>query len=184
MSVAWAGYPHSVSILRDTGIERIVTYHPTHQPTPNMTYISEFISDPCQGVYLKWLNKKSGYDYWLFNKEHIKSIAVQDRGRILNIDTNRPRALSATHSIGKEATTKVTVNTRVNRDRMSILKYVLVSPEVYLFNPQSILGSVTCAEFNKVFVDARTFAVDNTKNNSVRLRFTFEFDKHNVQSII
>jgi|GEM_PF-4565595 len=182
--VAFNGYPHSVSILRETGIERIVTYHPTKSPIPNMTYLDEFIEEPCGGIYLKWLNKKSGYDYWLFNPQFEKRIKTSDRGNILNTDTNRARALSATHNIGKTATVSYSLTTKVYQEMATILEYVLISPEVYLFQPDSILGTVSCAEFVKVFVKAGSYAVEKGGQNTVKLKFTIELDPKNVQSII
>ncbi len=182
--IAFNGYPHSVSILRDTGIERIVTYHPTKNPTPNMTYLDEFIVEHCDGVYLKWLNKKSGYDYWLFNREFRENIKTSDLGRVVSTDTNRARALSATHSIGKKATKSVTVTTKATKEQMVMLEYVLISPEVYVFNPASYTSSVNCAEFNKVFVRPGNYVVNTNKNNTQKLKFTFDFDDQNVQTII
>lgn len=182
--VAFNGYPHSVSILRDTGIERVVTYHPTKHPVPDMTYLDEFISEPCPGVYLKWLNKKSGYDYWLFNPQYETLIRTRGRGRILSTDTNRAYAKSATHNIGTEATVKMKLSTTVKKDMRSILEYALISPEVYMFNPQSVLGAVSCAEFVKVFVDPGSYLLEKGRANGVTLRLQLEFDEKNVQSII
>lgn len=182
--VAFNGYPHSVSILRATGIERIVTYHPTKKPVPDMTYLDEFIDPPCPGIYLKWLNKKSGYDYWLFNPQYETLITTRARGRILSSDTNRAFAKSATHNIGTEATVKMRLTTTVKKDMRTILEYVLISPEVYMFNPQSVLGEVSCAEFVKVFVEPGTYVLEKGRANGVKLRFQMEFDEKNVQSII
>ena len=185
MDVIFKGFPHSISILRATGIERIVTYHPTHKQVPDLSMVTEFRGDDCQnGVYLKWLNKKSGYDYWLFNPQYTERITTRDRGRVVSTDTNRARAVSSTHNIGKEAKSNITVTTTETQERMNRLKYALVSPEVYMFNPQSVLGTVSCAEWNKVFVRPGTYQVRNTNANTQKLKFTFEFDDHNVQSIV
>lgn len=181
---AWKDYPRSVSVLRSTGIERIAAYHPIKQPIPNMTYIDEFITDHCGGVYLKWLNKKAGYDYWLFNPQFEKILKTKDLGNILSVDPNRARALSATHNIGKEATISYRVTTKVSKEMGNILEYVLISPEVYLFQPESLFGSVSCSEFVKVFVRPGSFTIEKGNANNVKLKFTIELDPKNVQTLI
>lgn len=182
--IAWEGFPLSISILRANGIERKVVYHPTHKPLADNTLLDKFVTDHCGGIYLKWLNKKSGYDYWLFNPQYLESIRTRDLGRIINPDTDRPNAISSTHGIGKTAYKSIRLTSKADNDQMQTLQYVLVSPEVYIFNPESLTGTVTCAEWKKVFIKSGRFRTNTSKNNTQKLSFTVEFDQNNVQTIV
>lgn len=182
--IAFNGFPHSVSILRSNGIERRATYHPIKQPIPDMAYIDEFISGHCEGVYLKWLNKKSGYDYWLFNPQLLNKFKVSDLGRVQSTDTNRARALSSTLNVGKNITQLFTVTTHIKKGYNDFVEYILASPEVYLFQPDSMLATVSCAEFIRVFIRPGNFIVSTGASNTVKLKITFELDQKNTQTII
>lgn len=180
----YSGFPKSLSVLRSTGIERVLLYHPVHQSIPDLSYGHTFVSDNCNGLYLKWLAKKSDYQYMMLYPQWEKKLKTKDLGRVLNTDPNRARALSATHNIGKSATVQFKVTTRIPKADENILQSILYSPEVYMWQNDSILSGVSCAEFVKVFIKPGTFTVAKGEANGVKLRFTFELDAKNVQSII
>lgn len=178
------GFPKSISILRPTGIERVLLYHPVNQPNPDLSYGHTFVSDNCNGIYLKWLSKKSDYQYMMTYPQFTESLQIKDLGRILNTDTNRARALSATHSIGKSAKVRFKVSARVDKLDKNVQQSILYSPEVYMWQNDAILSGVSCSEFIKVFIQPGTFTVSKGDANGVKLSFTIELDQKNVQTII
>lgn len=186
----YVGFPRTVTLIESDGagqmlgLRRKVLYHPVHQPVPDLSY-GHVVNNDCQGgLYLKWLAKKSDYQYLMTYPKWEKRIKTKSLGRIQNIDTNRARALSRTHEIGKTATVEFKVSLEVESDNENIASSILYSPEVYLWQEESILSGVTCSEFIKVFIKPGTFTVQKQGTNKQKLRLTIEIDQKNVQTLV
>lgn len=179
------GHPKSISVLKNTGIERVLLYHPINQSIPDLTYGHEFISDDCTGgIYLKWLAKKSDYQYLMTYPKFTEELKTKDSGRILNTDTNRARALSVTHNIGKTAVKSFKATFRIPNADKNIMESILYSPEVYMWQNDSILSGVSCSEFVKVFIRPGRFIISKDGANGVKVKLTLDMDAKNVQSIV
>lgn len=116
-------------------------------------------------IYLKWLNKFGGWDYWLFNEhnkvqEANKNIGVLNND-FENIEDIRSRYVSQGNEVSKTITVKEDYLDTVQFERLSFLLY---SPKIYLL----ING-----EFYEVFIKAKNKYIQSKALG--RIEFTIEF---------
>ncbi|TSE05247.1 hypothetical protein [Aquimarina algiphila] len=183
----WEGYPHTTTVLRANGLERVLDYDPVLNPVPDMTYATEFRKQ-CSGVYVKWLNRYGAYKYWLFSNVLKESIKTKSLGTIQNDWDNRIIAFSEKHEIGKQSTLSVEIYDRIEYKYMRKVKDVLESPEVYMYMDQlpvidSELSTRYCG-WIKVIVKQGNYSLINTKNNTEEIRLKIELPKSYVQTLI
>lgn len=180
------GYPHTTSILRDTGIERLLDYHPTYKTIPDLTYAGKFIENHCGGVYFKWLNRKGGYDYWLFSNVYSLTKTTKSKGNILNNFTDRASAISHTHNIGKESNNSLNLFSRTPLQYMNTIIGIVESPEVYMYTKDCGYEKFNAnyCDWVKVSLPNGGFRVYNSKNNTQSLRLRIDLPEIMVQSIV
>ena len=176
------GYPHTTSVLRSNGIERVIDYDGLN--TPDLTWANEFIRG-CDGVYLKWLNTYGGYSYWLFDHVYTGGIRVSSLGTIQNCWTNRQTATSSEHDLGRDSTPSLNISSKIKYFYALEVLTIVESPEVYLYTNK---GSST--RFNakycgwiKVGPRESNYSIGSTKYNSVKLRLTLELPKRYTQKL-
>lgn len=176
----WEGYPHSTSVLLPNGINRILDYSGIGDP--DLTYASEFLRG-CSGVYLKWLNPKGGYSYWLFDHVYTEEIKSKSLGQIVNHYDDRRTAMAREHSLGKEGQGAVTIATNATYDYMREVSTITVSPEVYLYTEDRLYATKTSG-WLKVGLKSGTKDVITSKNNSQGLKLTIELPERYTQRLI
>ena len=88
----------------------------------------------CDGVYLKWLNKYGGYNYWLFNRFFEITKRVRDKGSINNDFNNLNDTISQFKKLGKTSFDIWTLQTDIlSVNDVNVLKGIFTSPKIYLF---------------------------------------------------
>lgn len=84
----------------------------------------------CNPVFLRFLNSKGGYSFWLFDEwelnKQTKTTDIIER-RLSDLD------------LGLKTTHNLTTSTRVEERYTSTLRALLQSPEIYIYNIQNIL---------------------------------------------
>lgn len=170
----WKCYPFSSPLI---GWESRVLMIPDEEPEINICGCVDFDESCCQGVYLKWLNARGYYSYWLFpNTDEVE----REGDEILRTDRNifdRDRT-SNEDTVGFDVTEKITVRDKIPKPYWSVLKTLTGSPEVYMLNPTWELGSDECtpSDWIKIIQDKPTFS-RLYKNNSAEFEMTFDLPK-------
>lgn len=179
----WKCYPFSAPT---TGWDSRVLLIPNTDVEPDLTVCGcvDYDTTCCRGVYIKWLNAKGYYSYWLFpNFSNIEREAeevfrtprsVFDKDRTSNEETG-----------GFDAIEKITVGDKIPEPYWDQLKTLVASPEVYMLSPLWEIGSDECAPDNwiRIIQDGPSFE-RNTKNNSADFEITFELPKVYTQKLI
>lgn len=152
-------YPKSVSKFTLTPpvtlrIERLIFFIATHS--------SEVILSSC-GAYIKWLNHKGGYSYWLF-KDVKDSYTPKSKGTIINHWTNRVAATGSEKSLGFDTSIKKSIHGRISDDYIAEVLTLIDSPEVYLYT-----GDLTTHSWLKVDVKAKAITRPTTKITKLNL---------------
>ena len=182
----WEGYPHTTSVLRDTGIERILDYHPTIKPVADLTHSIGFIKG-CKGIYLKWLNTQGGYSYWLFSDVFTESKRHKSLGEVQNHWTQRGSGKSNSIFLGKNSNYEMRVFSKIPFSCMREVASILDSPEVYLYtdDSQSCTSYLENYEgFVRVQIKDGTTQIRNSKYTHTDLRLRLEFPQRFNQKLI
>lgn len=87
------------------------------------------------GVYLKWFNADGGYSYWLFDEYRREDLRASDVGvasneQFLNVDDGRQ---SPTKSLGRDASKRLRLVTRVEDWQARQLESLFYSPSVQMY---------------------------------------------------
>lgn len=131
----------------------------------------------CKGVYIKWLNNKGYYSYWLF--PNFKTIerdgdeifrvprSVFDKDRTSNEETG-----------GFDVSEKISIGDKIPEPYWDQLKTLVGSPEVYMLSPLWELGSAECKpeDWIRIIQDSPKFE-RNTKNNVADFEMAFDLPK-------
>lgn len=86
-----------------------------------------------KGIYIKWINKYGGWNYWLFDN-HFKNQNTKNLQEISNDYNNVEDTISSSISIGKtsDETVKVAAERLDELDKL-LLDGLIDSPKIYLF---------------------------------------------------
>lgn len=174
------GYPHTTTLLEENGLKRVLDHD--GDQILDFQYVPEVITDHCGGVYVKWLGRYGNYMYWLFEGTYEESINVRSLGDIQNLWTDRATATSNTINIGKEARTRLSVSTKAHKKYMRLIKQILSSPEVYIYE-NDCFGVEKCT-WTKATIANGNYPVQNSKFNTQDLRITLSLPEMNVQKLI
>lgn len=158
----WTGYPIAKYYLDSTGF-------PIYTEIISASEKEQKRSNTCDPVYLRFLNAKGGYSFWLFDEWEIQKTAkttdVIER-RVYDLDLG----LNTTHTL--------TTSTRAEERYTATLRALLQSPEIYIYNIQNILVESN-PQFVQTFIWTRIYnGGGNMKWNSYEQvnEFDFKFD--------
>lgn len=119
----WNGYPSAKYFLNQTNQ---VVYTNILQPSE----IEQRRVVTCNPVFVRFLNSKGGYSFWLFEKWDIQKKTT--KGTIIERRVNDL-------DLGVKATHTLNLNTRAEQRYTQTLRSLAQSPEVCIYNIQNIL---------------------------------------------
>lgn len=94
------------------------------------------IGETCRAnhIYLKWLNPKGGFDYYLFDSSQIVSDSIKEEGTFDNYIEDLARATSRVEVMGKSVQEEIILGAEnLTRDKMQGLRHLFSSPKVYRY---------------------------------------------------
>lgn len=148
----WQGYPtarfwiDSSSVIRSTTVVTSEHYQQMRTPTA------------CNPFYVRFLNSKGGYSFWMFNSwEH--ATESDELGVIEKTGINNK-------SLGFSQEDTVTVDTRVKREYYDLIRALIVSPVIQAYDQFDM-------DWLKIELKGTTF---QTNNYDDLQEFTCEFD--------
>ncbi|WP_257657708.1 hypothetical protein [Parapedobacter lycopersici] len=167
----WKCYPFSAPI---GGWDDRVLVIPDEDPDLDICGCVDFDESCCKGVYLKWLNAKGYYSYWLF--PNFATIAREGE-EIFRTPRNvfDPNRTSNEDTVGFDTKETIEVRDKIPAPYWDQLKTLVGSPEVYMLSPLWEVGSDEAKpeDWIKIIQDNPKFE-RNTKNNCAE--FTMEFN--------
>lgn len=165
----WTGYPISGYTLESTGITK------KYQSQLPAGILDTRRASGCNQVYIKFLNQKGGYSYWLFEsgKEQEQNTNLGSFIRNQKVD-----------DLGNEANSTMQLYSKVPREYMGILKDLCVSSEVYVYY-NTATETRTANEFIRAVLDRNSIMIDENKRASavsIKLDFDYRFNPSVVWS--
>jgi len=141
------------------------------------------VVDRC-GVYLRWLNYKGGYSYWLFSRvyqeaESVKindlvTVDLDDMGGSANI---RPTGYDGTKSIALLAS-------GVNDWQMLHIQEVVKSIDVKMYlQPQGTANPDPDESWERMYIESSQITLVDTKKKIFNVRLSFTRNRQNYQSL-
>lgn len=172
----WKGYPFSAPVA---GWNQKVMFIPNSNIEPEVDICGcvHFDRSMCEGTYIKWLNSKGYYSYWLFPL----AIKVTRNGDEL-FKTPRsifnPDRSSNEDTAGFVSEEIVVVRDKVNKIYWEQLTSLVGSPEIYLLRPTWKAGQSVAApsDWIKIIQENPTFPRDY-RHNTADFEMTFELPK-------
>lgn len=126
------------------------------------------------GVYIKWLNQYGGYNYWLFNDEHIEQLGTKSKGFVNNDFSNIDETVSPMRSLGREVENEITVRAEhLISDDIDVLRGIVESPKIYLFTGTRYTSN-TFNDWVEVNIKNTTMPLRDFKGNVPDVELTFE----------
>lgn len=135
----WRYYPFSA--LFDGFDSRILSIS-TGESCPAIFGTCEgisYVNDVCKGVYIKWLNDRGYYSYWLFPPIE-EEVSEGEEIDLIPRNPFSPYKSSNRDTLGMEVEELVTIRDKVPREYWSTIATLIGSPEVYMLRPDWELG--------------------------------------------
>jgi hypothetical protein len=88
------------------------------------------------GVYLKWLNSKGSYSYWLFDSIYKDNLTPRTIDEFAGYYDNLQNLTSTSHLIGKTANRILQINTKFDNADAEYLRDLAISPAVWMYAHQ------------------------------------------------
>lgn len=89
------------------------------------------------GVYLKWVNSKGSYSYWLFDSIYKDNLTPKTIDEINGYYDNLQNLTTTSHLIGKTANRTYQLNTKFDNSDAAYLSDLSTSPAVWMYAHQS-----------------------------------------------
>lgn len=126
----------------------------------------------CKGAYVKWLNEKGHYSYWLFT--NFKTIEREGK-EILRIPRNvfNPSQTSNEDTVGFDTTETLQVRDKIPKPYWSTLKSLVGSPEVYMLSPNWSGVEAVPSDWIKIIQNKPKF---ETETRFATAEFEMKFD--------
>lgn len=135
------------------------------------------------GVYLKWLNHKGDYSYWLFNSQTQISNATKSKGSVFNDYSSKQNTVSQYKSLGRTSNRKQSISASNLTDLdMNILKSITDSPKVYLFTGERFTKN-TFNDWVEVQISAKSTIELDYNDQVPDLNLTLELPKKPLISL-
>lgn len=151
----WSGFPISDYFLSPS-------YLIEEKTLADVTNIDYRRIKGCNNIYLKFLNQKGGYSYWLFESYSEKEQNT-NLGYLVNSKTNNLLDL------GNESKSDLQIYSKIPKEYRDYAKDIIVSPDIYAYQNGS---------WKKIFMKANSVEFDNIKkvyvtNLNIDLNYRF-----------
>jgi hypothetical protein len=135
----WQGLPISESFLN-------TNYSISEIPLANITEVDYRRGKGCNNVYLKFLNQKGGYSFWLF-ESYAQKETTRNNGNLIGGDGNLI-------DLGNDSNSDLQVYSKIPKEYKQYALDFIVSPDVYVWQD---------AIWKKVTTKNNSLEVDNIK---------------------
>lgn len=171
----WRYYPFSALIGLDARMMSIST----SEDCPAVFGTCEGIDYdpyPCKGFYLKWLNDRGFYNYWMFPPLE----EYNSEGEEIDLIPRNPFSQfksSNRDTLGMEVEETVTIRDRIPKEYWDTLATLIGSPEVYMLRPNWEPGvdlTATPNDWIKMTLDDPEFT-RNRRNNYAEFEVTLVY---------
>lgn len=151
----WSGFPISDYFLSSD-------YLIQEQLLADVTNIDYRRIKGCNNIYLKFLNQKGGYSYWLF-ESYTEKEQNTNLGYLVNSKTNNLLDL------GNESKSDLQIYSKIPKEYRDYAKDIIVSPDVYAYQNGA---------WKKIFMKGNSVEFDNIKkvyvtNLNIDLNYRF-----------
>lgn len=151
----WSGFPISDYFLS-------ASYLIEEQLLADVTNIDYRRIKGCNNIYLKFLNQKGGYSYWLFESYSEKEQNT-NLGYLVNSKTNNLLDL------GNESKSDLQIYSKIPKEYRDYAKDIIVSPDIYAYQNGG---------WKKIFSKGNSIEFDNIKkvyvtNLNIDLNYRF-----------
>ncbi|WP_312557903.1 hypothetical protein [Empedobacter brevis] len=173
----WAGYPFTINKLSENGYKRVaaqVEYlgdaneFATMQNLPaGPLYGIEMY--PFQGTYLKWLDSKNNYSYWLFNPRQILNGQVTQGNETIDNVQDYTEENQITSPSGVDVQEKIKIFGQIPKQYEPLVRTLFHSPEVYVYNLNYGEIAENVNAWSRVKVTSGYEFKSNSKNSRIEL---------------
>lgn len=151
----WSGFPISDYFLSSS-------YLIEEQLLADVSNIDYRRIKGCNNIYLKFLNQKGGYSFWLFESYSEKE-ANSNLGYLVNSKTNNLLDL------GNESKSDLQIYSKIPKEYRDYAKDIIVSPDIYAYQN---------GDWKKIFSKSNSIEFDNIKkvyvtNLNIDLNYRF-----------
>lgn len=126
------------------------------------------------GVYIKWLNSKGSYSYWLFAPIYKSNITPRTIDDFQGNYDNLQNLIATSHIIGKTANNTLIINSKFENSDAENLQDLIYSPAVWMYAHQTpFIQVIDKFDWIGIKVNDSSFSVDNkTSKNKLALTIT------------
>ena len=145
-------------------------------------FIIDYESEPCEGIYIKWLNNYGGYSYWLFSNYFQKNNDYKSIGELKTDFLNIENTFARTTQIGKRTNPSLEViEDDITEMQLPLIESLLESPKVFIYNGKKNVTRATALDWTEIRLDTKKATVRNFKQQNVRIGFSFDLpEKYNM----
>ena len=130
------------------------------------------------GVYIKWLNDRGGYSYWLFKSTNTQR-NYTDLGSLIDDNNNLEDTVSPVISLGKASRDSVNVTDELLREEQkNLISTMIDSPKVYLFTGTPFSQN-NFNDWIEVKVNTSDFAIKNVRSKLYNININFTLPANN-----
>ncbi|WP_353166419.1 hypothetical protein [Empedobacter brevis] len=138
----WAGYPFTINKLSGNGYKRVaakVQYLGDANEFATMQNLPagplyEIEMYPFQGNYIKWLDSKNNYSYWLFNQRQVLNGQVTQGNDVIDNVQDYTAENQITTPSGVDVQEKIKIFGQIPNQYEPLVRSLFHSPEVYVYN--------------------------------------------------
>ena len=147
----------------------------------NSSFIIDYESEPCDGVYIKWFYN-GGYCYWLFSNYFQKNNDYKSIGELKTDFLNIENTFARTTQIGKRTNPSIEViQDDITEMQLPLIESLLESPKVFIYNGKKNVTKSTALDWTEIRLDTKKATVRNFKQQNVRIGFSFDLpEKYNM----
>jgi len=176
----FAGFPFSIITDRYT----IISTNEVSQLIPELTNINYTIIGDCYPdnvCYIKWLNSKGYYSYWLFKgkKEYEK---VKEKGKVQRYFQFMNEVTSNVNSLGFSSEIEIICYDVIEKEYWLQVKELYSSREVYVWKKNQYEVSLSLTDWIKVIPSSNPPKLDY-RYNTVDFEFQFNLPERYTNSI-
>lgn len=137
--------------------------------------------DNCSGVYLKWLNARGGYSYWLFENTYSIDRSAKALGELNRDFENLPDSFGRSTQTGRQVqdTLKIVAELLTPPQR-DLVQNLLESPKVYLFTGRPYSRS-SYRDWVEVSVKTTSARIRNARETLTNFTFDIELPERFTQ---
>lgn len=138
------------------------------------------LKDICDGVYLKWANKKGGFSYWLFNPIYKDKLTIKTID-VFNTDFDSIDETYTTELVTKRQPTftKDLVYNNLTASQMSQIEDILDSPRIEMYNGDKG-DSQSVSSWQTVTVKSASQIIKNTKHSLINFKLKIKVNKYSI----